>query len=77
MEITCKVAIRIAPWEGSDGNERWTADKVANAKGEGKADTGTGDQLVAEGVRECVFAVAEQVAADKVIPFIKNVAAQR
>jgi hypothetical protein len=74
MEIGCKVAIRIAPWDGSDGNERWSADKLANAKGEGKADTSTRDADVAEGVRECVFAVAEQVADDKVIPFIKNVA---
>jgi len=74
MEIECKVAIRIAPWEGSDGNERWTADKVANAKGEGKADTGASESQVAEGVRQCVFAVAEQVADDKVMPFIKNLA---
>lgn len=74
VEIACKVTIRIAPWDGSDGNERWEAEKVANAKGEGKADTGSSDASINDGMRQCVFAVAEQVATAKVIPFIKNVA---
>ncbi len=74
VEIACKVTIRIAPWDGSDGNERWQAEKVANAKGEGKADTGSSDASIAAGERDCVFAVAEQVATAKVIPFIKNAA---
>jgi uncharacterized protein (UPF0147 family) len=74
VEIACKVTIRIAPWDGSDGNERWTAEKSANAKGEGKADTGSSDASIAAGERDCVFAVAEQVATAKVLPFIKSAA---
>lgn len=72
VTIACKVTIRIAPWDGSDGNERWEAEKVANAKGEGQADTGSSDASIASGERDCVFAVAEQVATAKVLPFIKN-----
>ncbi|HTJ45152.1 MAG TPA: HEAT repeat domain-containing protein [Kofleriaceae bacterium] len=75
--IDCTVAIRIAPWDGSDGNERWEATKAATAKGSGMAETGTSDTLVAGGIRDCVLAVAEEVAQRKVIPFIKNLSASK
>lgn len=75
-QVDCTVAIRIAPWDGSDGSERWEATKAATAKGSGMAETGSSDTLVAGGIRDCVLAVAEEVAERKVVPFIKNLAAK-
>jgi uncharacterized protein (UPF0147 family) len=74
-QIDCTVAIRIAPWDGTDGAERWEASKAATAKGTGSAETGSSDAMVAGGIRDCVLAVAEEVAERKVVPFIKNLAA--
>jgi HEAT repeats len=73
-EISCSVSIRVAPWEGSDGAEKWEASKAASATGSGRAETGGSDRAVDDGIRDCVLAVAEEVAQRQVVPFIKRLA---
>jgi len=73
-QIACTVVLRIAPWSGKDGGERWEANKAASASGSAKATTGTRDRDIQGGVRDCVEAVAEDVTARQVVPFLKRLA---
>ncbi|MEM9490348.1 MAG: hypothetical protein AAGC55_14475, partial [Myxococcota bacterium] len=74
-EVACTVSIRVNPWEGKGGKERWTANQTAQAKGAGKV-TGSGTSRgIANSTRDCVLAVAEQVAAQQIVPFLRRVAA--
>ena len=74
IEVACTVEIRVGPWAGSDGKERWSAGQTGKATGSGKATTGTSSRARATGVVDCVSAVGEQLTSDKVIPFIKGLA---
>jgi hypothetical protein len=73
-EIACTVSVRVAPWNGTDGAEKWVAHKAASASGSGKALTGTGAEQINGGIRDCVMAVAEEVTTKQVVPFLKRVA---
>jgi hypothetical protein len=73
-EIACSIEIRVGPWAGSDGKERWAAGQTGKATGSAKATTGTSDRQVSVGVTDCVVAVGEQLTSDKVVPFIKSLA---
>jgi hypothetical protein len=73
-EIACTVAVRVAPWSGRDGGERWEANRAASASGSAKATTSNGERAVQGGVRECLEAVAEDVTARQVVPFLRRVA---
>jgi len=73
-QISCKVEIRIAPWSGTDGGEKWEANKAAAASGSAKAVTGNSEREIASGVRDCLEAVAEDVIARHVMPFLKRLA---
>lgn len=73
-QILCRVEIRVAPWSGSDGGEKWEANKAASASGSAKATTGNSDREVASGVRDCLEAVAEDVTTRQVMPFLKRLA---
>jgi hypothetical protein len=75
VEVACSVEIRVAPWTGSDGKERWAAGQTGKATGSGKATTGTSARAQAVGIVDCVGAVGEQLTSSKVIPFIKGLAA--
>jgi uncharacterized protein (UPF0147 family) len=75
--VSCTVSIRVAPWNGTDGEERWEASKAASASGSGKAETGSSSGAVAAGIRDCVLAVGEEVAARQVVPFIQRIADNR
>lgn len=72
--VACTVAMRIAPWTGRDGGERWEANRAAQASGSAKAVTGNRDRDVQGGVRDCIEAVAEDVTSRQVVPFLKRVA---
>lgn len=76
-EVSCTVEVRVAPWEGTDGEERWVANQTGKATGSGKASTGSSDAQIANGMVDCVAAVGEQLTADKVVPFIKGLAKQK
>jgi predicted outer membrane protein len=73
-QISCKLEIRVAPWSGIDGGERWEANKAASASGSAKAMTGNSDREIAGGMRDCLEAVAEDVTARHILPFLKRVA---
>jgi hypothetical protein len=72
--VSCSVTIRVSPWEGKDGGEKWEANKAASASGSAKTTTGTRDKDIAGGVSECIEAVAEDVSQRQVVPFLKRVA---
>jgi hypothetical protein len=74
-EVACTVSIRVAPWQGKDGKEKWEASRAASAKGSGKAITGGSDAAVAGGIRDCILTVGEELTARQVVPFIKRLAA--
>ncbi len=73
--IACTVAIRIAPWGGKDGGEKWEANKAASASGSAKAMTGNSARDVMSGMRDCLEAVAEDVTNRQVVPFLRRLAA--
>lgn len=73
-QVACTVAVRIAPWAGKDGGERWEANKAASASGSAKALTGNREKDVQGGVRDCLEAVAEDVITRQVMPFLKRLA---
>jgi hypothetical protein len=74
-QISCKVEIRVAPWSGVDGGEKWEANKAASASGSARATTGNSDREIAGGVRDCLEAVAEDVTTRQILPFLKRLAA--
>ena len=73
-QIGCTVAIRVAPWGGSDSGETWEASKAAPAHGSAKAMTGTTDREIHSAIRDCLEAVTEDVTAREVVPFLKRLA---
>ena len=73
-EISCKVEIRVAPWSGTDGGETWEANKAASASGSAKAMAGTSDREIASGMHDCLDAVAEDITARQLLPFLKRLA---
>jgi hypothetical protein len=73
-QISCRLEIRVAPWSGSDGGEKWEANKAASASGSAKAMTGNSNREIAGGVRDCLEAVAEDVTTRQVLPFLKRLA---
>lgn len=72
-QILCKVEIRVAPWSGVDGGEKWEANKAASASGSAKATTGNSDREIAGGVRDCLEAVAEDVTTRQILPFLHRI----
>jgi hypothetical protein len=76
-QIACTVAVRVAPWNGKDGGERWEAHRAASASGSAKAMTGNRARDVESGLRDCVEAVAEDVTSRQVLPFLKRVASAK
>lgn len=72
--VACTVAIRVAPWGGKDGGEKWEANKAANASGSAKAMTGNSPRDISSGMRDCLDAVAEDVTNRQVVPFLKRLA---
>ncbi|HEU0035460.1 MAG TPA: HEAT repeat domain-containing protein [Kofleriaceae bacterium] len=73
-QIACTVAVRVAPWSGKDGGEKWEANRAAQASGSAKAMTGNRDRDIQGGVRDCVEAVAEDVTQRQVVPFLRRIA---
>lgn len=73
-QIACTVVLRIAPWNGTDGGERWEANRAASASGSAKATTGSRARDIQSGVSQCVEAVAEDVTSRQVLPFLKRLA---
>jgi len=73
-QIACTFAVRIAPWTGRDGGEQWEANRAASASGSAKATVSNRPRDVNNGVTDCLEAVAEDVIARQVVPFLKRLA---
>jgi hypothetical protein len=71
-EVACTVSIRVTPWMGIDGKELWEAERAASASGSAKAQTGGSEREVAGGMRDCVEAVADEIATRQVVPFLQR-----
>ena len=70
--IECSVSIQVNPWEGRGSKERWSANQTASASGSGKVIGSNNSRGIDIAKRDCVLAVAEQIAAKQVIPFVKK-----
>lgn len=73
-QVACTVTMRIAPWNGKDGGERWEANRAASANGSAKAMTGTSEREIVGGIRDCLESVAEDITARQVVPFLRRIA---
>jgi len=71
-EVRCKVAVRVGPWNGRDGGELIVADRSASASGSARV-VGSGSQRgIVLSQRDCVVAVAEEITARQVVPFLER-----
>jgi len=73
-QIACTLVVRVAPWTGKDGGERWEANRAASASGSAKATTGLRDRDIENGKRDCLEAVADDVTSRQIVPFIAHLA---
>ena len=73
-QIACTLVVRVAPWGGKDGGERWEANRAASASGSAKATTGLRDRDIENGKRDCLEAVADDVTSRQIVPFIAHLA---
>lgn len=75
-EIICTVSVRINPWSGRDGSERFVASRSASARGSGKVIGSNTSRGIAGAKRDCLAAVVEELTARQVVPFLKRLAAR-
>ncbi len=73
-EVRCAVSVRVSPWEGSDGKERWQESRTASATGNGKVIGSSTPSGIESAKRDCVLAVAEQITTRQVVPFLQRLA---
>lgn len=72
--IDCRVGIRISPWRGVDGGERWEVATAATATGAARIVTSARDAAIEVGVRDCLREVVQQVATNRIVPFLDELA---
>jgi hypothetical protein len=72
-EVTCTVELRVGPWTGRDGNGRLAVDQSAYAIGNGRVTATHGEARQA--AVDCAVAVAQELAARQVVPFLRRLAA--
>lgn len=68
--IACRVGIRVAPWYGVDGGEKWEGTNTATAMGSARVSTSTG--ATEQGVHDCVTEVATSVVTNRIVPFLRD-----
>ncbi|HEY5926652.1 MAG TPA: hypothetical protein VIV11_33425 [Kofleriaceae bacterium] len=67
--IACRVGIRVAPWYGVDGGEKWEGTNTATAMGSARVSTSGSTE---QGVRDCVTEVATSVVTNRIVPFLRD-----
>jgi len=72
VEVRCSVRVRVSPWSGADGNEVWSENKAASATGNGKVVGAATPSAIDGSKRDCLLAVAEQITARQVVPFLRK-----
>ena len=68
--IECLVSIRIAPWDGIDGGERWEPHRTATATGTARALTSSAPRQVELGIRDCLDDAVEAVITRRLASFL-------
>jgi len=71
-EVRCQVKLRVGPWKGRDGGERIVAKRSASASGSARVVGRSSRRSVRRLQRDCVVAVAEEVTARQVMPFLRR-----
>jgi hypothetical protein len=74
VEIACMVDMRVAPWRGRDGGERWEPN--AAATGSGSARLTITARRVDQGVCECIEAAVAELGTRRMMPFLERIAAK-
>jgi hypothetical protein len=74
VEIACMVDMRVAPWRGRDGGERWEPN--AAAMGSGSARLTISARRVDQGVCECIEAAVAELGTRRMMPFLERIAAK-
>ncbi len=77
VDIACTFVVRISPWSGTDGGERWEANQTASASASARTTSGPRDHQLRAGVQTCVESAVEHVATRQVVPFLGRVARSR
>jgi hypothetical protein len=72
-DVSCTVAVRVGPWTGRDGNESIAADVSASATGNGRVTASR--RGARRATVDCAVAVAQELAARQVVPFLRRLAA--
>ena len=73
-EVRCAVSVRVSPWEGRDGRERWAEKQTASATGNGKVIGANSKSGIDNAKRDCLLAVVESITARQVVPFLRRLA---
>jgi hypothetical protein len=71
--IRCRVGVRVAPWHGVDGGERWEGANTATAMGSARVTTRARAGAADQGVRDCVSEVVASVVTNRIVPFLRGV----
>lgn len=66
--VKCEVTMRLSPWAGA--GEKWEASKSATVIGSGSVTSGKSRSAVSRSSLTCITAVATQVTANQVVPFL-------
>jgi hypothetical protein len=72
VEVRCAVTMRINRWEGRDTQERLIAHETASATGKGHVTARNSKRSIEGAARDCALAVAEQLTAKQVVPFLEQ-----
>ena len=70
--VKCGITMRVNPWFGRDGKQRLRAHDTASASGNASVTSANTKREIAYAKQDCLLAVAEQVTASRVAPFLKQ-----
>ena len=70
--VACEVDVHVAPWNGTDGEERWESGKTAHVRGAGQAMTDGSPAELAGGLEDCAAAVVAELTTRHVMPFVRR-----
>ena len=74
-EVRCTVSVRVSPWSGRDGNERLAARQSASATGSGEVSASPSQ--AGRAALDCALAVADELTARQVVPFLRRLSRTR
>lgn len=72
-KIACSVSLRVAPWNGTDGGERWEPNTTAIARGSALATTSSHPNQVELATRDCLDSAIQAGASEQLVPFLRRI----